>query len=71
MTGMRTTTLFTAGAILALTAPLLGGGPAAADDPEWPDETDGVTVFDKGTNGFECYRIPAIVTALPFYRRTA
>lgn len=60
---MRTTTLFTAGALLALTAPLLGGGPAAADDPEWPDETDGVTVFDKGTHGFECYRIPAIVTA--------
>lgn len=63
MTTMRTTTLFTAGALLALTAPLLGGGPAAADDPEWPDETDGVTVFDKGTHAFECYRIPAIVTA--------
>lgn len=59
------TTLLAAGAIIALTAPLLGGGtpPGPQQADEWPDATDGVVVFDKDTEGFQCFRIPAAVRA--------
>ncbi|MFC0673288.1 sialidase family protein [Brachybacterium hainanense] len=53
-----------AGAVLAVALPL--AGPASADEGtsgDWPAHTDGVTVFDKGEDGFECFRIPAIVRA--------
>src|SRR5699024_7086081 len=57
------TTLLSLGAIATLVAPLLGGAPADGTDPEWPEETDGVVVFDRDTEGFQCFRIPAIVEA--------
>lgn len=59
------TRLLTYGALLALTVPLTAGGSQSADgtSDEWPDHLDGVTVFDKDTEGFECFRIPAIITA--------
>src|SRR5690625_3099397 len=57
------TTLLSLVAIATLVAPLLGGAPADGTDPEWPEETDGVVVFDRDTEGFQCFRIPAIVEA--------
>lgn len=59
------TRLLTYGAIFALTLPLTAGGglPGDGTSDEWPDELDGVTVFDQGMEGFQCFRIPAIVTA--------
>lgn len=59
------TTLLSVGAIIALTAPLLGAGtpPDSQSVDEWPDATDGVVVFDKDTEGFQCFRIPAVIEA--------
>jgi sialidase-1 len=54
------------GAAVALTMSAAGGAigvvPTDVSD-EWPDHTDGVTVFDKDTEGFQCFRIPAVVRA--------
>lgn len=63
----RLSTLLRCGAVLALTLPMAAGGSAVASaagpSEEWPTSLDGVAVFDKGTEGFECFRIPAVVTA--------
>lgn len=63
MSPSRLTALIGCGAVLALTLPLTAGGPAPSPSDRWPTKLDGVTVFDKGQEGFQCFRIPAVVTA--------
>lgn len=57
------TQVMTAGAILALALPMGGADPGDGTSDHWPEQTDGVTVFDKGAEGFQCFRIPAVIRA--------
>ncbi|MCT1776275.1 exo-alpha-sialidase [Brachybacterium sp. p3-SID957] len=46
---------------VSITLSLPAGMAGSHSQSDWPESTDGVVVFDKGSDGFQCFRIPAVV----------